>query len=93
MGSVRCRKELEVISSPHNHLDWLTEEIELLDRDIDRHLDKHSDLRQDIAFISSIPSVCDTTAAKVLAYIGDVRQFTSATAWPEPRRTCPAWSP
>lgn len=71
---------VNVVASLANHLDWLAEEIELLERDIDDHLDNHPDLRQDVELMTSIPGIGDKTAAKVLAYIGDVRRFASAKA-------------
>lgn len=69
-----------IVDSIQNHLDWLAEEIEMLEQDIDDHLDRHPDIKRDADLITSIPGIGDTTAAKVLAYIGDARRFDSAKA-------------
>lgn len=69
-----------IVDSIQNHLDWLAEEIAMLEQDIDDHLDRHPDLKRDADLITSIPGIGDTTAAKVLAYIGDARRFDSAKA-------------
>jgi transposase len=62
------------------HLDWLTEQIEQLVRDIDDHINRHPELKQDADLLHSIPGIGSTTVAKVLAYAGNVRRFTNAKA-------------
>ncbi len=61
-------------------LQWLRDNIKELERQIDDHIDRHPGLRADLALITSIPGLGNTTAAKVLAYLGDVRRFKSAKA-------------
>ena len=63
-----------------SHLDWLKREIEALERKIDDHIDRHPNLKRDADLLRSIPGVSHTTAAKVLAYAGDVRRFSNAKA-------------
>lgn len=64
----------------HEHLQWLKDSIKALENQIDDHIDRHPKLRQDASLIVSIPGLGNTTAAKVLAYLGDVQQFKSAKA-------------
>jgi transposase len=66
--------------SIHSHMQWLQASIKQLQRQIDDHIDGHPGLREDAKLITSIPGVGDTTAAKVLAYLGDVRRFKNAKA-------------
>ena len=63
-----------------SHVSWLDKEIEKLESDIDDHINRHPDLKTDADLIVSIPGLGRTTAAKVLAYAGDVRRFDSAKA-------------
>lgn len=67
-------------ASIHSHLQWLRDNIKALERQIDDHVDRHPGLRADVALITSIPGLGNTTAAKLLAYLGDVRRFKSAKA-------------
>ena len=67
-------------TSIHSHMQWLRDNIKELERQIDDHIDRHPGLRADVALITSIPGLGNTTAAKVLAYLGDVRKFKSAKA-------------
>jgi len=67
-------------SSIESHLQWLQVEIKALERQIDDHIDRHPGLRADVELITSIPGVGNTTAAKMLAYLGDVRRFRNAKA-------------
>lgn len=62
------------------HVAWLDEQIAALERDIDDHIDRHPQLRGDARLLETIPGVGATTAAKLLAYAGDVRRFQSAKA-------------
>lgn len=62
------------------HVAWLDAAIAKLEADIDRHIDGHPDLKNDTALIESIPGIGRTTVAKVLAYAGDIRRFSSAKA-------------
>ena len=67
-------------TSIESHLAWLQQGIAQLQRQIDDHIDRHPGLRRDMALMTSIPGIGPTTAAKVLAYIGDVRRFKNAKA-------------
>lgn len=67
-------------ASIEDHMQWLQASIKQIERQIDDHIDKHPGLRQDTQLITSIPGVGNTTAAKVLAYLGDVRRFKNGKA-------------
>ncbi len=66
--------------SIESHLQWLQANMKDLERQIDDHIDRHPGLREDARLITSIPGLGSTTAAKVLAYIGDARRFKSGKA-------------
>jgi len=66
--------------SIESHMKWLQADIKQLERQIDDHIDGHPQLREDAKLITSIPGVGNTTAAKVMAYLGDVRRFKNAKA-------------
>jgi transposase len=70
----------ELIASVRQHMDWLQARMAELQRQIDDHIDMHPQLRHDAQLMRSIPGVGDTTVAKVLAYIGDIRRFRNAKA-------------
>lgn len=69
-----------LMAAVQTHLDWLQQQIAQLERDIDDHIDRHPDLKRDAELLGSIPGIGTTTAAKVLAYAGDVRRFRNAKA-------------
>lgn len=69
-----------LVASVQVHLDWLQQQISQLEHDIDDHINRHPGLKHDATLMLSIPGIGDTTVAKVLAYIGDVRRFDSAKA-------------
>lgn len=69
-----------LIESVQTHLDWLTQQITSLERNIDDHINRHPELKHDADLLRSIPGLGNTTVAKVLAYAGDVRRFTNAKA-------------
>jgi transposase len=66
--------------SIRSHMQWLQGEIKALERQINDHIDGHPGLRTDVDLITSIPGLGNTTAAKLLAYLGDVRRFRNAKA-------------
>lgn len=66
--------------SIESHMQWLQASIKQLERQIDDHIDRHPGLREDAKLITSIPGLGNTTAAKVMAYLGDVRRFKNAKA-------------
>jgi transposase len=74
MNQVGMRESIE------SHMQWLHSSIRQLERKIDDHIDGHPGLRDDAKLITSIPGVGSTTAAKVMAYLGDVRRFKNAKA-------------
>ncbi|GAA6142746.1 IS110 family transposase [Hydrogenophaga sp. 5NK40-0174] len=63
-----------------SHIDWLKRSIAELESKIDDHIDRHPDLKRDAELIASIPGMGSITAAKVLAYLGDVQRFKNAKA-------------
>ena len=67
-------------TSIHSHMAWLQTSIKELEKQIDDHIDANPELEADAQLITSIPGVGSTTAAKVLAYLGDVRRFRNAKA-------------
>jgi transposase len=67
-------------ASIESHLVWLRTSIAQLEGQIDDHIDQHPALREDVKLITSIPGVGNPTAAKVLAYLGDVRRFSNGKA-------------
>ena len=67
-------------ASIESHMTWLQGSIKELQREIDDHVDGHPELREDALLVTSIPGLGNTTAAKVLAYLGDVRRFKNAKA-------------
>jgi transposase len=72
--------QLGTRDSIESHLQWLQQSIRQLERQINDHIDGHPSLRDDAKLITSIPGLGNTTAAKVIAYLGDVRRFKSAKA-------------
>jgi transposase len=79
-------------SSIEEHLSWLAARISELEQHIEDHIDPGEDggpgardenkvsLKGDVELIASIPGLGKTTAAKILAYLGDLRRFKSAKA-------------
>ncbi len=67
-------------TSIHSHMAWLQASIKELQKQINDHIDANPELKSDAQLITSIPGVGSTTAAKVLAYLGDVRRFKNAKA-------------
>lgn len=74
MNQVGMRESID------SHMKWLQASIKQLERQIEDHIDGHPGLREDARLITSIPGVGNTTAAKVMAYLGDTRRFKSAKA-------------
>jgi transposase len=68
------------VKSIHEHLAWLDARIAELKREIDDHIDSNPTLKHDAELMTSVPGVGNTTVAKVLAYVGDLRRFSSAKA-------------
>ena len=59
-------------------LAFLDKEASRIKQRIDGHIDGHPDLRQRRGLLTSIPGAADTTAAAILAELGEVAQFTEA---------------
>ncbi|RFC30892.1 MAG: Transposase [Candidatus Nitrotoga sp. MKT] len=72
--------QASLIKSVQTHLDWLAQQIRMLEHDINDHINRHPELKHDAELLRSIPGIGSTTVAKVLAYAGDVRRFTNAKA-------------
>jgi transposase len=70
----------EMVQSIQSHLAWLQDNIQRLERKIDDHIDGHPSLREDAKLITSIPGLGKTKAAKVMAYMGDVRRCDNGKA-------------
>ena len=77
-----CTENPHLFSIPGGLSDlyWLEKQIADLERDINDHIDRHGELKRDAELLRSIPGLGDLTVAKLLAYAGDVRRFTSAKA-------------
>jgi transposase len=63
------------------HVQFLDSAIAALKTDIDEHIDRDPDLKQHASLLQSIDAVGQTTAAKVLAYAGDISRFASSKAF------------
>ena len=70
----------EVAAHARALIAWLDAEIKQLEDDVDDHIDRHPDLKHDAQLITSIPGIGNTTAARILGHLGDIRRFSSAKA-------------
>lgn len=70
----------QVAEMVREHVAWLDRQIARVESDIDDHIDGSPQLKRDAELIRSIPGIGEKTAARILAYIGDVRRFRSAKA-------------
>lgn len=68
----------QVVASIEAVIADLDREIARIRTRIDDHLDGHPELRHQRELLTSIPGIADTTAARFLAELGDVRAFRSA---------------
>ena len=68
----------EVVASLQSVLAFLDKEIAAIKGQIKAHIDSHPDLKRQRDLLVSIPGIADTSAAAVLAELGEVRQFTKA---------------
>ncbi|WP_229212438.1 IS110 family transposase, partial [Duganella sp. HH105] len=68
----------DVAEHVEQHIAWLDTEIKKLEKDIDDHIDRHPKLKRDAELLSSIPGVGNTTVAKILGRLGDIRRFDNA---------------
>ena len=67
-------------ASIQSHMAWLQASIKELEKQFDDHIDSHPEHKVDAALIASTPGIGATTAAKALAYLGDVRRFKNIKA-------------
>jgi transposase len=70
----------EVAAHAHSLIAWLDAEIKRLEGDMDDHIDRHPGLKHDAELLTSIPGIGNTTAARLLGQLGDLRRFRSAKA-------------
>ncbi len=61
------------------HLTFLKQQIDALDKQIAQHIDHHPDLKQNHDLLTSIPGVGDITAATFQAEVPDVHRFDQAS--------------
>ncbi|MBV7539453.1 transposase, partial [Duganella sp. sic0402] len=70
----------EVAEHARSLIAWLDTEIKQLEDDVDDHIDRHPGIKHDAQLITSIPGIGNTTAARILGHLGDIRRFSSAKA-------------
>lgn len=68
---------LSVLKRISDHIAFLDAQIEAVKREIDAHIDQHPDLKQQSDLIASIKGVGKLTAAKLLAEIRNIADFSS----------------
>lgn len=62
------------------HLSFLSEQISSVERQIDEHFEQHPELKRQRELLESIKGIAKRTATRLLAELGDIRQFASARA-------------
>ncbi len=67
-----------VRQSLEEHLAYLTEQIKRCEELIRSHINNHPRLKQQSQLLDSIPGIAETTAARLLAEIVDIKQYRSA---------------
>jgi transposase len=67
-----------VQQSIQDHLAFIEEQIKTTQRQIKDHLDQNPDLKTKADLLESIPGIGQSTAALLLAELGDMQQFASA---------------
>ena len=70
--------DLVVIESLQENIKHLKDQIKALMKKIKEHVEQHPDLREKQRLLTSIPGIGKLTAIKLLAEIGDIRDFVSA---------------
>lgn len=68
----------EVMGAIEDHITFLDEQIEELERRIGDHISQHPDLKQDKELLTSIPGIGDVCALAFMAEIPDVSRFDNA---------------
>ena len=72
-------KDLVVIESIQENLKQLGAQIKALWKKIREHVDQHIDLREQQRLLTSIPGIGKLTAIKLIAEIGDIKDFDEAS--------------
>lgn len=68
---------IEVLRSLKKTVRFLEQEINRIDKQIQSHVDNHPDMKADQELLESIPGIGKDTALRILAEVGDFRQFKS----------------
>ena len=71
--------DLVVIESLQENLKQLDAQIKALWKKIKEHVNRHPDLREKQRLLTSIPGIGKLTAIKLIAEIGEIKDFTSAS--------------
>jgi transposase len=71
-------RQAEVIADIQEHLLYLKQRIQTLQKTIQALIQSHAELRKQQDLLVSIPGVGKLTAARLLAEIGDIRNFSDA---------------
>jgi len=71
--------DLVVIASLQEHIKQLKDQIKALWKQIQEHVKQHPDLREQQRLLTSIPGIGKLTAIKLIAEIGDIKDFASAS--------------
>jgi transposase len=64
-----------ILDNLQSQIDFLTQQIEALKKQIQHHIDQHPELKRQRDLLDSIKGIGPLTAAKLLAEYGDMRQF------------------
>jgi transposase len=64
-----------VLDNLQDHIDFLTQQIDAVKKQMQDHIDQHPELKQQRDLLDSIESIGPLTAAKMMAEYGDMRQF------------------
>ncbi len=68
-----------VLQDIETHIDFLNQQIKVIQKQIDDLIDNHPHLRQQRDLLTSIPGIGQSTAAHLLAEVPDVGRFDSAS--------------
>ncbi len=72
-------RDLVVIESLQENIKQLKNQIKALMKKIQEHVKQHPELREQQRLLTSIPGIGKLTAIKLMAEIGDIRDFSSAS--------------
>ena len=65
----------EVLKSVEEHIQYLQDAIEALEKDISEHISRHPGLKRDNDFLQSIPGIGEVTSTAIQGEAGDLSQF------------------